>query len=103
MKRKIRSRRTGDERDTLSDRLLAERLYRTFENAPEAAQVRGIHFYVHNGMVTIYGTVRHEENQEELSARIREIPGVKGVVEHVQVVEPYHQELRVEPELTARP
>jgi osmotically-inducible protein OsmY len=97
MKQRLRSHRTGDGRDTFSDRMLAERLYRTFEQAPEADQVRGVHFYVQHGTVTLYGTVRHRHDRDDLAARVREIPGVKGVVTRLQTIDPYHQVLRVDP------
>jgi len=92
----MRSRRTGDGRSTQSDKLLAQRLYRTFEHQAEHGQVRGIQFYVHNGTVTLYGTVRHDMDRDHLTASVRQVPGVKGVIERLQVVAPHYQEVTSE-------
>lgn len=75
-----------DARQTVKDRALAQRLYKTFEEEMEVAQLRGIHFYVQNGVVTLYGAIRHELDRELLVSFVRQIPGVKGVVEHLQIV-----------------
>lgn len=82
-----------DDRTTTRDRNLARRLFATFERELELADVHGIHFYVQNGIVTLYGAVRHELDRELLISLIRQIPGVKGVLSHLQIVDAQFQDL----------
>ena len=72
--------------------MLAQRLYRTFEHGDDEADVHGIRFFVQNGVVTFYGTVRHEIERDQLAASVRQVPGVKGVVERLQIVAPLYQD-----------
>lgn len=89
---RLRPRPSGNSRQTLKDRALALRLYRTFEHDLRLAPIRGIHFYVQHSAVTLYGTVRHDLDRELLVSLVRQIPGVKAVVEHLQVVHPAFQD-----------
>lgn len=98
--RRLRGSGAADSRQTLKDRALAQRLFKTFERDLELARVRGIHFYVRSGTVTLYGTIRHELDRDLLVSLVRKIPGVKGVVEHLQVVHPPFQD--ADAELTLR-
>ena len=84
---RLRRTRSGDVRQTARDLVLARRLFNTFERDLELAEIHGIHFYVQNDVVTLYGTVRHELDRELLISLVREIPGVKGVVAHLQLVD----------------
>lgn len=68
------------------DRNLAQRLHNTFEQKMERASIEGIHFYVHNGVVTVYGTARHALDRDLLIAHLGQIKGVRGVIEHMQIV-----------------
>ncbi|MEX0600648.1 MAG: BON domain-containing protein, partial [Rhodothermales bacterium] len=79
--------RNRDARQTTRDLALTRRLYTTFESDLELADVQGIQFYVQNGVVTLYGTVRHELDREMLVSLVRDIAGVQGVVAHLQLVE----------------
>lgn len=81
-----------DGRQTLADRALAHRLFQTFEYDLELAGLRGIHFYVQSGTVTLYGTVRHRLDRDLLVSLVEQIEGVRGVVEHLQIVDPPFQE-----------
>lgn len=63
-----------------------------FERDLELAEIHGIHFYVQNGIVTLYGTVRHELDRELLMSLVREMSGVKGVVTHLQLVDSRFQD-----------
>ena len=94
--RRLRSTRSGDGRHTLQDRVLARRLFRTFERDLELANVHGIHFYVQNGIVTLYGTIRHELDRDLLVSFVRQIAGVKGVIENLQIVDDLFQEGQAE-------
>lgn len=80
------------DRQTTSDFSLARRLYSTFERDLELAEIQGIHFYVQNGIVTLYGTVRHELDRDLLMSLVREMSGVKGVVTHLQLVDSRFQD-----------
>jgi osmotically-inducible protein OsmY len=82
-----------DDRMTTRDRNLARRLFATFERELELAEVQGIHFYVQNGIVTLYGAVRHELDRDLLNSLIRQIPGVKGVISSLQIVDARFQDV----------
>lgn len=79
-------------RQTARDISLARRLYNTFERDLELAEIQGIHFYVQNGIVTLYGTVRHELDRDLLMTLVREMQGVKGIVTHLQLVDSRFQD-----------
>lgn len=80
-------------RQTARDISLARRLYNTFERDLELAEIQGIHFYVQNGIVTLYGTVRHELDRDLLMTLVREMQGVKGIVTHLQLVDSRFQDI----------
>ena len=83
-------RRTSDERQTHQDLALARRLRRLFDRDLALANLHGIHFYVQYGAVTLYGTIRHELDRDLLVSFVRQIPGVKGVTDSLQIVDdPY--------------
>ena len=82
----------SDARQTAKDLTLSRRLYNTFERDLELADIHGIHFYVQNSVVTLYGTVRTDLDRELLVSLVREIAGVKGVVAHLQLVESRFQQ-----------
>lgn len=84
--------RRSDDRQTTSDYKLSRRLFGMFERDLELAEIQGIHFYVQNGVVTLYGTVRHELDRELLMSLVREMSGVKGVVTHLQLVDSRFQD-----------
>lgn len=92
LRRQLGLSRRGDDRQTTSDFNLARRLYNTFERDLELAEIHGIHFYVQNGVVTLYGTVRHELDRDLLMSLVREMSGVKGVVTHLQLVDSRFQD-----------
>jgi osmotically-inducible protein OsmY len=84
-RRRLRRDDPPGDRQTLKDRALARRFRDTFEQDLEMAGVQGLHFYVKEGVVTIYGTVRHELDRELLLSFIRQRPGVEGVVPHLSI------------------
>lgn len=92
LRRQLGLSRRGDDRQTMRDHNLARRLYNMFERDLELAEIHGIHFYVQNGIVTLYGTVRHELDRELLMSLVRETSGVKGVVTHLQLVDSRFQD-----------
>lgn len=76
---------TRDERQTQKDQALARRFRETFERDLLLADVQGLHFYAKDGMVTIYGTVRHELDRDLIISFVQRTPGVKEVVSHLQL------------------
>lgn len=72
---------------TRRDRVMARRLQETFDRDLELTRVSGLHIFVQNSVVTLYGSVRHELDRELITAIARKVPGVKGVIEHLQVLE----------------
>ena len=93
---RLRTTPARDTRRTLKDKALALRLFRTFERDLELAGVRGIHFYVKNSVVTLYGTIRHELDRDLLVSFVEQIDGVEGVDEHLQIVDQPFQETESE-------
>jgi hypothetical protein len=91
LKRRIAGSGSREGRPTRKDRLLARRLYRAFERDVDLIDVEGIRFYVQHGTVTLYGTIRHEVDRDLIVSLVRQVPGVLGVVPHLQVVEARHQ------------
>ncbi len=85
-----------DARLTLKDKALALRLFETFERDLELAHVRGVHFYVKKGTVTLYGTIRHELDRELLISLVAQLDGVEEVVEHLQIADRSFQESQSE-------
>lgn len=77
---------SGDSR-THRDRVVAKRLQDTFDRDLEVARVNGLHVFVQNSVATLYGTVRHDLDKELIISIARGVPGVKGVVENLQLVE----------------
>jgi osmotically-inducible protein OsmY len=73
---------------TRRDQVVARRLQNTFERDLELASVQGLNFFVQDGVVTLYGTIRHELDRELISSVVRSVPGVREVVEHVSVARP---------------
>ena len=81
-----------DAHPTQRDKTVTRRLYTAFERDLEMAEMRGLHFYVQNGTVTLYGAIRHTLDRDFLVAFVRQVPGVIGVVDQLQVVERRFQE-----------
>lgn len=73
---------------TRRDQVVARRLQNTFERDLELASVQGLNFFVQDGVVTLYGTIRHELDRELISNVVRSVPGVREVVEHVSLARP---------------
>jgi|GEM_PF-2509629 len=77
--------RSDSKRATLRDRMLAGRLRAAVNRDLTHAQLSGIHFYTYEGVVTIYGSVRHELDRDLLVTFVRQVPGVRNVVEHLRI------------------
>jgi osmotically-inducible protein OsmY len=77
---------SGDYR-TRRDQVVAQRLQNAFERDLELARVQGLNFFVQNGVVTLYGTIRHELDRELILGVIRGVAGVREIVEHIQLAD----------------
>ena len=71
---------------TTADRSLARRLHDAVRTAKLG--VRGLAFYVHDGAVSIYGSLSDEATREALLCIVTRQPGVRRVVDHVRVEPP---------------
>lgn len=87
MVRRLKSGESPHGYRTRRDRVLARRLQETFDRDLELTRVSGLHLFVQNSIVTLYGSVRHELDRELITSVARKVPGVKGVVEHLQIVD----------------
>ena len=87
VERSLRRDVTLSQMRTRRDRVLAQKLASAFERELEDASLHGVQFYVRSGVVTLYGTVGHALDQKLLVDLVRSVPGVEGVVAHLQVIE----------------
>ena len=94
--RRLRSAPVRDARRTFKDKAVALRLHRTFDRDLKLSEVRGIHFYVKNGAVTLYGTIRHELDRTLLVSLVEQIDGVQEVTEQLQIIDLPFQETEAE-------
>lgn len=70
---------------TRRDQVVARRLQDTFERDLEVASINGLNFFVQDGVVTLYGTIRHDLDRTLIVNVVRGVPGVREVVEHIQL------------------
>ena len=84
---------------TQRDRRTARRLANTFEHDLELIDVIGFQFYVQDGVVNVYGTVRNVLDREMMLSLIRQVPGVQDIRSYLQVVNPAPQPEPAEPVL----
>ncbi len=84
---RLRGADTAQGYKTRRDRVIARRLQETFDRDLELTRVSGLHLFVQNSEVTLYGTVQNELDRELIVAIAGKIPGVKGVIEHLQVAQ----------------
>ncbi|MFW5955685.1 MAG: BON domain-containing protein [Rhodothermales bacterium] len=68
------------------DAAIARRLQVTIDQDLEMARVHGLHVFVQNSTVTLYGTVRHELDRELIVTVARTVEGVREVVDRLEIV-----------------
>ena len=73
---------------TNADRHLARRVFVAFERLG-AAVTQGLHFYVFDGAVSVYGAVATAEVRDDVLGALTTIPGVRQVTGHLQVRTPH--------------
>jgi len=73
---------------TNADRRLARRVFVLFERLGTVV-TRGLHFYVFDGAVSVYGSVATPEVREDVLGALAALPGVRHITEHLQVRNPH--------------
>ncbi|WP_420457558.1 BON domain-containing protein [Rubrivirga sp.] len=68
---------------TTTDQSLARRLHDGIGAA--GADVRGLTVYVHDGAVSLYGTLASAAVREDVLAVVTRTPGVRRVVDHLRL------------------
>ena len=68
---------------TTADRSLAQRLREAIEQS--GIEVKGLAFYVHDGVISIYGSVRDTTVREALLHVTTRLPGVRRIVDHLHI------------------
>ena len=70
---------------TLTDRQICKRIIDLFEYELAASNVRGIHFYVQDTVVSLQGTVHHAHDRQTLVRLVQQVPNVGYVVDHLKI------------------
>jgi osmotically-inducible protein OsmY len=70
--------------ESASDRKLSQNVLRLLEWC-DGVPIGGVRTEIHNGCITLFGTVTSEETSEEIEQGIRLLPGVRGVVNRIDV------------------
>ncbi len=70
---------------TTADRSLARRLHDGIDAA--SLDVGGLAVYVHDGAVSLYGTVAEASVREDVLALASRTPGVRRIVDHLQLAD----------------
>lgn len=72
---------------TESDRRVATHVYIAFEKLGRTADVQGLHFYVFEGAVSVYGDVLTHEQRDRVLLDLAALPGVRRVADHLRVAD----------------
>ena len=70
---------------TTADQSLARRLRDTVRAS--GLTVRGLTIYVHDGALSLYGTVPTSAVREEMLALVTHVPGVRRIVDHLRIAD----------------
>ena len=81
--RSLVDRHQAERAKTTSDMSLARRL-RDGVRASDLG-VRGLTVYVHDGAVSLYGSVRDAAAREAVLALVSHVPGVRRIVDHLRL------------------
>lgn len=73
---------------TNADHQLARRVFVAFERLGQV-DVRGLHFYVFDGAISVYGAVASSELRDDVLGALAALPGVRHITEHLQVAAPH--------------
>ena len=72
---------------TEADRRIATHVYIAFEKLGRTADVHGLHFYVFEGAVSVYGDVLTHEQRDHVLMDLAALPGVRRVTDHLRVAD----------------
>ncbi len=72
------------QKQTEHDRRIATRVFVAFERL-RRSDVSGLHFYVFEGTVSVYGTVLTHEQHDAVLGDLGSLPGVRRVSDHIRV------------------
>ncbi len=72
------------QKQTERDRRIASHVFVAFERL-RRSDVEGLHFYVFEGAVSVYGTVLTHEQHAAVLGDLGALPGVRRVTDHLQV------------------
>ena len=70
---------------TTADQSLARRLHDGMKAS--GLTVLGLTVYVHDGAVSLYGTVATVQAREDVLALVTRVPGVRRIVDHLRLAE----------------
>ncbi len=72
---------------TEADRRIATHVYIAFEKLGRTADVQGLHFYVFEGAVSVYGDVLTHEQRDRVLMDLAALPSVRRVADHLRVAD----------------
>lgn len=70
---------------TLADRDVSQLVREVFEQE-DAPDARGLHFYVFEGTISIYGAVASFEARDAIVAALAGVPGIRQITDHLTVL-----------------
>jgi osmotically-inducible protein OsmY len=70
---------------TVADRDVSQMVREAFERE-EAPDARGLHFYVFEGTISIYGAVASYEARDAVVATLASVPGIRQITDHLTVL-----------------
>lgn len=72
---------------TDTDRQIATSVFVAFERLERENDVQGLHFYVFEGAISVYGNVLTHEQREDVLRDLAALPGVRHVADHLRVAD----------------
>ena len=72
---------------TDTDRQIATSVFVAFERLERENDVQGLHFYVFEGAISVYGNVLTHEQREDVLCDLAALPGVRHVADHLRVAD----------------
>ena len=72
---------------TDADRKIATSVFVAFERLERENDVQGLHFYVFEGAISVYGDVLTHEQREDVLRDLAALPGVRHVADHLRVAD----------------
>ena len=72
---------------TEADRKIATSVFVAFERLGRMHDVTGLHFYVFEGAVSVYGDVLTHEQRDGVLQDLEALPGVRRVTDHLRVAD----------------